>query len=198
MSPRIRYDRDMFGTEHRSVIEVLKLKEVRSLILDLRSRGAFDQTTELPCTWALIEYSVWFHLRLDLEGLTHYRELQWTKWIKCNRRRIAIRTIASVIKILSVKCPNPSCDEYFIEIFGILLSGVHFNHRLLKTKEMGQASNEGIDIFLDECEKGDVECDCAMCHGMVTYRQYYRRAFNAIKDDWIKPSLGLKLAKKSD
>ena len=188
----------MFGDVPRSVIEVLKLKEVRSLILDLRSRGAFDHTTELPCTWALIEYSVWFHLRLDLEGLTHYRELQWTKWKKKHRNQITTRTIASVIKILSVKCPNPFCKEYFIEIFGVLLSGVHFNHRLLKTKGLSEAANVGIDSFLDECEKGDVECDCAKCHGMVTNRQYYRRAFNAIKDDWIKPSLGLKLAKKSD
>ena len=187
----------MFGDVPRSVREVLKLKEVRSLILDLRSRGAFDHTTELPCTWALIEYSVWFHLRLDLEGLTHYRELQWTKWKKKHRNQITTRTIASVIKILSVKCPNPFCDEYFIEIFGILLSGVHFNHRLLKTKEMGQATQRGIDSFVDECVNGDVECDCAKCHGIVNNRQIHQQAFDTI-EDWIKPSLDLKLAKKSD
>ena len=197
MSPRIRYDRDMFGDVPRSVREVLKLKEVRSLILDLRSRGVFDQTAELPCTWALIEYSVWFHLRLDLEGLTQYRELQWMNWTGGHRHQLATRTIASAIKILSVKCPNPRCKEYFIEIFGILLSGVHFNHRLLKTKEMSQAVKSGIDTFVDECENGDVECDCALCHGKVTNCQRHPRAFDAI-EDWIKPSLGLKLAKKSD
>ena len=171
---------------------------MRSLILDLRSRGAFDYTTELPCTWALIEYSVWFHLRLDLEGLTHYRELQWMNWSAGgHRHKLATRTIASVIKILSVKCPNPSCDEYFIEIFGILLSGVHFNHRLLKTKCMSKAANGGIDSFVDECVNGDVECDCAKCHGIVNNRQRHPQAFDTI-EDWIKPSLFLKLAKKSD
>lgn len=191
MNPRMTYSFDMFGTAVRSVREVLVLREFRSLLLDLKLIGAFGKTVALPCSWQRIELSVWHHFHLDLEGLTHYRENNWIEWDQTNRHQIAVRIVASIIKILSVKCPCPECDECFIDIAGIMLSGLHINHRGLKNIEFGEAVKKGIDAFLKECSKSNPEIICAMHHGFANVGQNHSGSDYA-KLEWVIPSLGVR------
>jgi len=188
MNPRMTYPLDMFGEDSRTIREVLQLKELRSFILDLKGVDAFGKTTDIPCSWEYIKLSVWFHFHLDLETITHYRENNWKEWGKSNRHQIAVRIVANIIKILSVKCPNPDCDEYFIKIAGIMLSGIQINHRGLNSIAPSNATYKGIDCFITEIIKGDCECVCGQDHGKINVGQRYRGSEYA-KLEWVKPSL---------
>lgn len=194
MNPSMTYPLGMFGENRRTVREVFQLKEFRSFVLDLRVVGAFGSTIDRPCSWEYIKLSAWHHFHLDLETLTHYRENNWVEWNSSNRHRIAVRIVAGIIKILSVKCPNPDCEEYFIKIAGIMLSGIQINHRGLKSIEYGEAVEKGIDSFMNECVKGDGDCTCGMHHGIINNAQKNSESEHA-KLDWVKPSLGKTVAK---
>ena len=104
---------------------------------------------------------------------------------------IAVRIVASIIKILSVKCPNPECDERFIKIAGIMLSGIQINHRGLKSIEYGEAINNGIDSFMNECVKGNGDCTCGMDHGVIGNGQRNSESDHA-KLEWVIPSLNVR------
>ena len=189
-------DVDMFGTVHRTCTDILELKEMKSFILDLECMGAFEKGRELPCSWASLRNSTWFHFRLELHGITHYREKQWKTWPDGVRHQIAKRIVGGVLKILSVRCPNPQCAERFALIVGILLSGIHFNHRGVKSINYGKVIHKkGFEPFRTELVKGDGDCICAFCHGKVNQCQKGKRD---VKDgeEWILPSLGKTIAKK--
>ena len=190
MNPSMTYPLGMFGEDRRTVREVFQLMEFRSFVLDMKGVDAFGYTTELPCSWEYIKLSAWHHFHLDLETLTHYRENNWIGWSHCNRHEIAVRIVASIIKILSVKCPNPDCDERFIKIAGIMLSGVQINHRGLKSIEFSDAVTKGIDSFMNECVKGNGDCTCGMDHGVICNGQRNSESKHA-KLEWVIPSLGM-------
>jgi len=71
-----------------------------------------------------ILHGITLDFELELHGLTRYREKQWTTWQHEHRHQIAKRIVGGVLKILSVRCPNPQCAERFALIVGILLSGI--------------------------------------------------------------------------
>lgn len=191
MNPSMTYPLGMFGEDRRTGREVLQLKEFRSFVLDLKGVDAFGHTTDIPCSWEYIKLSAWHHFHLCLETLTHYRENNWIEWGPKNRHQIAVRIVANIIKILSVKCPNPDCDEYFIKIAGIMLSGVQINHRGLKSIQFSDAVIKGIDSFMDECVKGNGDCTCGMHHGIINNAQNNSESEHA-KLEWVIPSLNVR------
>ena len=157
--------------------------------------GAFECTVELPCSWSSLRDSTWYHFRLELHDITHYRMEQWRDWDQGNRHGIAKRIVGCVLKILSVRCPNPQCAEWFALVVGIMLSGIHFNHRGVKSMAYKEAiSKNGFEPFRTELVKGDGDCICASCHGTVNRCQNGKRD---VKDgeEWIRPSLGKTIAK---
>ena len=95
---QLKYD---FGSKHHSAREILASREVRSLILDLRSRGAFGMTVALPCSWQTLQVVLWNHFRIALEDATHYREEQWINWPQQTRQELQHESWKESVKCLA-------------------------------------------------------------------------------------------------
>ncbi|KAL9189841.1 hypothetical protein ACHAXT_009516 [Thalassiosira profunda] len=185
---RLQY---FFGKQHRTVRAILAFKEVIALILDLRLRGAFGYTEELPCSWETLVVVVWMHLGIFLEDLIVFRKHHWKNAHQASRFCISLAIVREVLKKLSVRCPNPECPEWFANIIPARTTGIHLNHQLAdgeKTDAPATAFVKGVDAYLFELVRGDCDGTCACCHGIINALQ---RKIRPMTDalSWAKPSL---------
>ena len=169
----LKYARNVYGDKHRSISEVFELKEMQSFILDLKTRGALKKLSQ-PISLKTLEVSVWMHFRLLLSDLLTLPSAEKQKSTN-HMRNFVQKIIRELIKVLGVKCPNPDCEECFLNLRCNTRSIIHLNHKnpsnkLLKPTYM-LSKNLNIDIVIKESRDGELDGTCSKCHGMVNRYQ---------------------------
>ena len=94
--------------------------------------------------------------------------------------------------MLSVKCANPECGEYFPDMNAISRMGQHWNHRGLKLLGPSDAAYKGIDVWARELKRGDCDLTCGCCHGKVNkFQNWFKQGLIAREDapEWIQASI---------
>jgi len=123
------YSPDIYGDVHRSVTEVLNIREVASTKLDLEERGAFvnPQKGNGTITYKTVQVVVWMHLRIFLPDLRKGDETAYIEKGGKNRL-LCTRAFRELIKMLGVKCPGNE-RESFLNMREPTRSGVELNHK---------------------------------------------------------------------
>ena len=172
----LKYSRSVYGNEHRTAMEVFDLKEMQSFILDLKSRGAFSKmrSNQTAISIKTLEVSLWMHFKLLLSDLlTIPSGDRWNDHLK--RRTFTQTIIRETLKVLGVKCPNPNCEECFLNLRPNTRSAVEMNHKKPSDKLsessilLGTFAN--IDRVIKESRKGELDGTCSRCHKLITRYQ---------------------------
>jgi len=109
----LSYSPDIYGDVHRSVTEVLNIREVASTKLDLEERGAFGLPREGngTITYKTVQVVLWMNLRIYLSDLrkgdeTAYIERGGKNYLLCTKM------FRELIKMLGVKCPGNERENF--------------------------------------------------------------------------------------
>lgn len=127
MPNALKYSRDIYGDKHRTVNEVLDIKEVASLRLDLEQRNAFavPKRGNGTITYQTVQVVLWNHLRIYLPDLRRGDETACIEFAGRNHK-LCMRMFRELFKMLGVKCPGS--EECFLNLREPTRSGVDFNH----------------------------------------------------------------------
>lgn len=155
-----------YQEERRTIKRILDYKEMKCLLIELKSRRAFS-STELYVSWKTLHVLFWKYARVDFSALVNCTEDEFdTDWKV--RWRNVLGAYINLIKKLAVKCPG--CGAEFTNLVGVQLSGVHMDHRGKKRMGISDAVGDRkcIDIILEELINGYCIPTCTFCHGEIT------------------------------
>lgn len=164
----LRYN---LGTEHKSAKDVLKMKEMKCFILELKSRGFYSQAKESKAHWEALwntlEFLVWKYFRILLVDLVYWTKKEYVAAApKMRGCRIPNTVIMNLLKKFGVKCPGCGCD--FMNLIPAHMSGIHMNHRKKKIIDPSEAVGKHPDVFIKEMKEGDCDPLCCFDHGEYT------------------------------
>jgi len=179
------YSPDIYGDVHRSVTEILCIKEVASTRLDLEERGAFSNPQEGNgfITYKTVQVVVWMNLRIYLPDLRKGDEMGFIEE-RGKNSLLCSRMFRELIKMLGVKCPGNK-HESFLNMREPTRSGVELNHKN-QSKKSATPSNLFQVVNLarleHEAKVGKLHPLSTGSHGDVTAYQYGKLG----KPDWYE------------
>ena len=172
----LKYSREIYGNEHRTATEVMNIKEVASLELDLEVRGAFSNGKDADkITYETFQVAVWMHLRIHLPDLRNKESRKTSTSFHTLRTGLwCVKMFREIVKMLSIKDPDPNSKECFLNLTPTTRSGVEFNHMKPSSKLKGPAelfTYTTLIRFKKEAKEGKLDANSTGTHGMVTASQ---------------------------
>ena len=169
-----RYD---CGNNHRSIKKIVNTRNMKALLVELDSLGAFKSIDDVTRTvsWGTLQVIFWKYARVDFASLVTCTEDAFMEQdavgiraASMRRKRMALAAYINLIKKLAVKCPG--CDAKFSDLVGVQLSGAHMDHRVKKRMGISDAiaSSKSIEWIIEELLRGNCVPTCAFCHGEIT------------------------------
>ena len=129
------------GQKHRTIKNIIESRNMKLLLLELKSRGAFKRSiTVNSVSWGTLNVLFWKYARVDFAALVNCTDDEFNSSMRTRTVNVN-RAYIHLIKKLAVKCPG--CRTKFTNLVGVQLSGVHMDHR----------GKKGMHISVAICEK---------------------------------------------
>ena len=173
--PRLVYG-DVLGTEHRTIKQILELREMQVFLLSGKAIGGFNGYA----TFESLEVLVWNVFQIDPWSVFAFTKEEYndksqgTSQSRIRRLRYWNKTFTQLLIKLAVRCPgmNGKCEECFLNRHPATRSGVHHHHQNKRSDhgldKFAYAECLYIDSYIDQLIKGDGDGLCAGCHSCET------------------------------
>ena len=163
-----------FGSEHRTITEVLELQEVQLFVLEGKKVGGFEAGHASLDDMKVILWNIFGIYYRDVLPCTEevynspgYQRHKDGRTNNSPRRRVWNSVFTQVLVKLSVKCEK--CGKCFRNIHPLRRSGVELNHLNERANNPGlmifkHAEDQAIDTYIEQLRKGKGDAICKYCH----------------------------------
>ena len=154
-----------FGSEHRTITEVLELQEVQLFVLEGKKVGGFEVGRATLDDMKVILWNIFGIHYKDVLPCTEEDYNGYQRSLR--RRRVWNKVFTQVLIKLSVKCEK--CGKCFRNIHPLRRSGVELNHLNERANNPGlmifkHAEDQAIDTYIEQLRKGKGDAICKYCH----------------------------------
>ena len=179
-SQRLMYGGVELGNNHRTITEVLEIKEVQRFIEDGKDRKGFRGDADIQA----LDISIWNNFGIDPDdvrgctedeynedfsnyGSSRQRNDGGRKMKRDHRRKYWNWTLVRIMIKLSVKCRK--CEMCFKNIRRTRLGDVEYHHLNKRSDYDGMefadaAAKLFVDDFVNVLKEGDADVWCVLCH----------------------------------